>query len=539
MVGRTVIFLLAWALLDVVLNLRFPASEPIAMCAAPSPDTVLLLAALAFLGYRGRTLARSARFTLVAWFLFARAFRIADGIEARYLGRTFNLYIELPLVPEILRLLRATVPAWKLAALTAGLIVGLGATAALVSWALCAEARYLAEREGRRALASTVALFAVVSLLSPKSNEHRTGTFAASFCMRLVGEADFLLHVAGHRSAKLEEIRRVQARLGETPHDLGSLRGADVYLFVVESYGQTLLDRPVFAEPMRSLYADFERELSERGFSMASAVLSSPTYGGSSWLAHATIATGVRTEDQFRYELLIATKPKTIAQFFRSAGYRTVSVQPGTTRPWPQGEYQLFDERYGAWTLDYHGPSYKWATMPDQYAIDFVRRREFNHRSQPLFVEYALVSSHAPWSDQPALVDDWSSLGDGSVYLRLRNHHYDVSWSDLGAGKEAYLRSIQYDMEVLKRYVATFVQSPSLVIIIGDHQPAADVTDHSPARGVPIHVMSREVSFVDRFVSRGYSRGMQPSRVGTPAGMETLLPALLEDFSSATPTPGR
>ena len=44
-----------------------------------------------------------------------------------------------------------------------------------------------------------------------------------------------------------------------------------------------------------------ESELGSAGYAMASRVLDSPTFGGSSWLAHAALNTGVRTENQLEY----------------------------------------------------------------------------------------------------------------------------------------------------------------------------------------------------------------------------------------------
>jgi hypothetical protein len=69
------------------------------------------------------------------------------------------------------------------------------------------------------------------------------------------------------------------------------------------------------------------------------------------------------------------------------------------------------------------------------------------------------------------------------------------------------------------------------VIILGDHQPVAEVTRASKSRAVPIHVISRRQSYIDRFLARGYAAGMWPRAPVPERGMETVLPALLSDFS--------
>jgi hypothetical protein len=389
------------------------------------------------------------------------------------------------------------------------------------------------------------------ALLSPLWSRRRdphlhVGLFGASIVPRLARELSFLRHAPEYRREQAAGITRVREHLRALPCALDRLHRADVLLILVESYGETVFDRPDYARRMAPIYDAFEGELGRRGFATASSLLASPTYGGRSWLAHGTLATGVRVEDGLAYTVLLETQPPplTMAGFFREAGYRTVLVQPGTTRRWPEGEVIGFDQKYYAMDLDYRGPSFKWATMPDQYVIDFVHRREIARRPPegraPLFVEYALVSSHSPWSVQPRLVDDWDRLRDGgAIFNALPPVLYPVTWSNLAVGGEAYVTSLIYDLEMLRRYLAERVADDALVIILGDHQPSAEVTDDSPSHGVPVHVISRDHSFIQRFVAAGYVPGMRAARVARPLpGMESFLPQLLQMFSSPGAAPG-
>jgi hypothetical protein len=174
--------------------------------------------------------------------------------------------------------------------------------------------------------------------------------------------------------------------------------------------------------------------------------------------------------------------------------------------------------------------------------LDFVHRREVAARPAPaaprgpLFVEYALVSSHSPWSLQPRVVPDWERLNDGGrIYNSQEPVRYPLNWSNLYEGGDAYVTSLIYDFEVLRRYLGERVAGGALVIILGDHQPSAEVTDDSPSYGVPIHVVSRDHALVDRFVNAGYARGMQPGPAPAPLPMERFLPQLLRMFSTAPP----
>jgi hypothetical protein len=171
--------------------------------------------------------------------------------------------------------------------------------------------------------------------------------------------------------------------------------------------------------------------------------------------------------------------------------------------------------------------------MPDQYVLDFVYRHEVSQHPPPLFVEYVLISSHAPWSDLPRLVNDWSTLNNGAIYSRLGTIHFPIEWPNFSNASEAYIQSIVYDLEVLKRYISKFVEDDSLLILLGDHQPVADVNGQSPSLGVPIHVLSRNPALLEPFLARGYLPGMWAQRSGEKPGLESFLIDFLRDFSTA------
>ena len=73
---------------------------------------------------------------------------------------------------------------------------------------------------------------------------------------------------------------------------LAGLQGKDVLVVFVESYGRVALEDPAFP----GVTAALDRAttgLGAAGFSGRSAYLTSPTFGGLSWLAHSTLQTGL------------------------------------------------------------------------------------------------------------------------------------------------------------------------------------------------------------------------------------------------------
>jgi hypothetical protein len=509
----------AWIVLDLVLDARFPAHQSLGAFLMPSLDATVLLVAIALAARARRRLPRAVVALVAVLAVAVRLFRVGDGITHRYFNRPISLALDLPATSEIGRLLAATAGQGAALAVLAAALVALVGIGLATAWAVRAAERALAHRGPRRLLAGLVALAAIGAAIAPAR---------ASVAPQLLRELAFLANLGRYWRDETARIQAGAAALRARPHDLGKLGGADVFIFFVESYGATLIDEPDQAARMEPVYSAVGAALERSGFAVASGLLDSPTYAGRSWLAHETLATGVAVTDRIDDEIVQRDRPPTIARLFRQAGYRTVFAQPANRyRSITRWSYD-FDAVYSGWDLDYHGPSFGWANMPDQYVLDTIRHRELGPAHPPLLLAYALVSSHAPWSDQPRFVADWSRIGDGSVYATLPAEHHPIGWTNLGDGAEAYMHSVAYDLTVTGDYLARFVAGGALAIVLGDHQPVAEVTRMSPSRAVPVHVISRNRALVDRFRSRGYLAGMRPvRRAGPVPGMETLLGDLL------------
>jgi len=529
-------FALAFVLLNAMVNLRYPGPEPPFWYLVPSLDIVVILGCLAWWQWNGRRLPRGLLPLLVALLLVVRVVRIGDGVQHKYYGQTFNLYTDLRLLPNIVLFLRSSVAEWKFALFALVAIAALVALVAASHAALGCAARYLARRRNVLAFgaASGLSFVALAPLsLNPKWRDLYFGGLGASAGPRLWREGSSLANAPRRTSETLRAMDETEQALARTPSNLAKLHGSHVFVIFVESYGRAIFDRPVLFDRVRDEIDAFQSAVEGRGFAVVSGTLLSPTAGGHSWLAHTTFATGLAVTDELKFDLVSEHRPKTLARFFHDAGYRTVLVQPGTTQPWPKGEFYQFDQKYYAWNFDYAGPPFAWATMPDQYVLDFIRRRELSSAPGPLFVEYMLVSSHAPWSELPTVVDDWRSLGNGALFNERPRVTYPVAWPNFDQAEQAYADSIRYDFQVLRRYISDFVLDDALLVILGDHQPVAEISGRTEFAGVPIHVLSRDRALIEPFVRRGFALGMSPPDRSSYQPMAAFLRDFLQDFSTA------
>lgn len=530
-------FIAAWLVLDIAFNVRFPGNERKFRYLLPSIDATALLAIYGVVAALGRRVPRAVTWVLVGAVVFARVIRIADGIDQKYFYRDANVYLDARMVPEAVRLLHDTVPAPQLALGVLAVSIGFATLVAAVRWALSRAEQFFRARARRLAFAGAIAVLIAASPLGPSKYglERYSGMFASSIVPRLGQELRFAIHARAECDERVKAIRKVQTRLASTPKTLDLLHGVPVFVFIIEAYGVTLFDPPLETGETRALFAEVEARLHEHGYSMASTRLRSPVYGGHSWLAQITVATGVQTGDDLTFAVLKDYEHVSLASFFRSAGYRTVLVQPGTTRRWPERGTAGFDRRYASWDFDYRGPRFSWALMPDQYVLDFIHSREVKRSPQRLFVEYALVSSHAPWTEVPTIVDDWSKIGDGAIFDSLSKVVSPTGWLGTPQIRRAYIGAIRYDLSVLSRYLDDVVGGDALVIVLGDHQPLPDVTGYSEEHEVPVHAISRDPKLLAPLMSRGFASGLVPPRRADAPVLATLMPTLLEAYSSASP----
>jgi len=239
----------------------------------------------------------------------------------------------------------------------------------------------------------------------------------------------------------------------------------------------------------------------------------------------------VDLSSQLTYDLLITSDAKTMAHLFNRAGYRTVSVMPANELPWPLGKFFGYQKHYYARDFDYKGPKFGWSPMADQYVLQYIYRKEISVRTRPLFVEFVLSSSHAPFNRQPPYLENWSQIGDGDIYHHRQAVTFPVDWPNMTDAAEAYVTAIAYEIKVLKNFIEKYVKDDTLIIIMGDHQPNVQIAGPQSSWSVPVHVVSRNPAFLDPFKSKGYTPGLIPRQPLPHPGMESFLLDFIESFS--------
>ena len=322
---------------------------------------------------------------------------------------------------------------------------------------------------------------------------------------------------------------------------LTGLRGKDVLVVFVESYGRVAVEGPDVSAGVDSVLEAGTRRLRGAGFSSRSAFLTSPTFGAGSWLAHATLQSGLCVDDELRYADLLASDRLTLSGAFERAGWRTVADVPANTRDWPEGEaFYGFDALYDSRNVGYAGPSFSYASMPDQYVLSAFRRLELAEPDRaPVMAEIDLVSSHNPWTPVPRMVA-WRRVGDGSVFdgMPAEGQSPDEVWPDPERVRSAYGQTIEYSLTALISFVETYPDDDLVLVVLGDHQPATIVSGPDAGHDVPITVIAHDPAVLRPIAGWDWQSGMNPGPDAPVWSMESFRDRFLSSYGPDRPAPG-
>lgn len=438
-------------------------------------------------------------------------------------GRAINLYWDLRYVPDVFALLARVAPGWLVASVGLGVTVASAAMYFGVRWAIGRVSAGLAN-PGVRTVAAVVSAIVVVVFGGMRSFNPEPAGFGRPV-METYGKQAVLA------------VRAAAGRLPLPPSPsmasgLEQVRGADVLLVFVESYGAVTYDRPAFAEAIAGSRAELASAVDETGRQAVSALVEAPTFGGSSWLSHISLMSGIEVRDHDTNALLMASDRDTMVTAFSRAGYRTLALMPGLTKRWPEGVFYGFDEIYGGERLGYRGPAFGWFATPDQFTLARLGEIEPPRPEQGRFIFFPTISTHTPFRPTPPYQPDWQRVLGEQPFDEddlERSFAQEVDWLDMGP---AYADAIAYGLRSIAGYLRATGGQDIVMIVIGDHQPPALVTGDGASWDVPVHIIASRPAILDELRAAGFTSGLTPARprIGK---MHELLPTVLDAFGGA------
>lgn len=455
---------------------------------------------------QSRSLRRAAAPLMAFALVTLIAFDLADrAVEAAY-GRAFNPFVDMHLAGAGARLLAGMLglPLFLVVVL-AGIVAPL--CAFLLLWGvLWLAARYAMPTRRLRAGAALTGLAAMIALVVMPGG-------AAAIGAKLAELSAFRTQMSAFDAAARDD-----RQFG--PASLDGLERRDVILVFVESYGRASFDNPRYEAAHDGVRRAAQAAGETAGVAMMSGWLTAPISGGQSWLAHATLAFGLRVGDQWRFERLLAGDRQSLFQIAARAGYHTAAYMPAITMPWPESRRIGFARLFASDDLGYRGQPFNWVTMPDQFTLEAFERIS-GGLPEPRFSQIVLISSHAPFTPiAPVLPRE--DIGDGRIFDRWANSGDppDVVWRDRERVRDQYRDALGYSLSVAFEFATRQAREGKLVIVVGDHAPAGFISQID-SLDVPMHVFGPD-HLLARMGSWRWAPGLRPAAAQPAWPMEAF-----------------
>jgi phosphatidylglycerophosphate synthase len=453
-------------------------------------------------------------------------------------GQTFNPVLDWGDIAPAIGVVRdaagATLTNIVLVAVLLGLILAIGAITASAIHITTVAARH--RRAAVRALGALIAVWALCAGLSLQL--FRGYPVASTSTAGLV-----VAEVRGTQAALHDQAHFGQVIRGSDPEAsvpasdlLTGLRGKDVIIAFVESYGQVAVQGTSFSAGVDAVLRRGTASLARAGWSSQSAWITSPGFGGISQLAHSTLQSGLWVDTVQRYAELVGSRRFTLSDAFDKARWRTVYDAPADGISWPIGTYFYhFDKVYDDRDVGYHGPRFSYATMPDQYTLAAFQRLELTPGHKPVMAQIVLVSSHSPWAPLPVMVP-WNEVGNGSIFdpMPARGETPLSVVGNASQVRPAFSTSIQYSLQVLTSWVTELNDPNLMLIILGDEQPGSPVTQPGANHEVPISIIARDPSVFRQIASWGWQDGLLPGPSAPLEPMDAFRNQFLGAFSAVS-----
>ena len=430
------------------------------------------------------------------------------------LGRPLNLLLDPLLLRAGYHFLSGSLGPWVAFAIALGAI----GSVALIVWALHALISLL-QRALSPAWCGLLALLALITLAA--GTWLNLDSIARPALIQMVSaQTNQIATTLADQRQLIERASSDQLQAQAIP----ALAGRDVVVVFIESYGMTAWSRTDYRAVIKPLLDAFEGDLDAAGLQVTSTRLRSPIRGGQSWLAHASLLSGQRINNDFAYDQILKSGQQFLTNDFAATGHTPLVVAPAIVRPWPEAEALGFKALYPAATLNYRGPRAGWVGIPDQITLHRYGQSIRSQHAEPVFSLVLLISSHAPWLAGPPLLDDWQLLDQPQPWPSWTPPPRDrlVYLRDRALLRARYPQSLAYSLSAALQWAAHKLPPDGVLMLIGDHQPATLITGPESSNDVPVHLISFDAHQLARDDLIPFQPGFQPGTATSQSGLEDL-----------------
>jgi hypothetical protein len=108
-------------------------------------------------------------------------------------------------------------------------------------------------------------------------------------------------------------------------------------------------------------------------------------------------------------------------------------------------------------------------------------------------------------------------------------------WSSTAGIRDAYARSIAYSLSSVFSFVGTYGSDRTVVVVLGDHQPAPVVTGAGASRDVPVTILAKDPAVLAQVSGWGWQDGVRPAPDAPVWRMDVFRNRFLQAFAGSDP----
>ncbi|MGV3468365.1 sulfatase-like hydrolase/transferase [Limnobacter sp.] len=460
----------------------------------------------------------------------------ADVVVPNLLGRPVNLYWDVPQLPRFVWVTVQGLPVW----LT--VLVTLLACAAVWAYFRLLRVAMYTVSNAVQPVARTLWFWSALMLagavvLVNYSEDPDKPTFVSKAVLPVYWKEAMKLRdiLVPSRKAQLLPATTVIDEALANPHTpaLAALNNRDVHMIFLETYGAVLYDQKDSSAAVAHTRAQLEKSILESGRNVVSAFYVSPTIGGASDLAHLSVLSGIDLKDSRKHDVLLTTERPTLLDVFEREGYETFGLYHSVGWEWVERAFYSFDQYIDGPALNYEGPAFGFWKIPDQFAAARVEQLyPRDEKAKPRFTFFPTISSHFPFHQVPPYQPDWKKLLGPQPFdaaAAARAQAEPVNWEYM---KPDYLRTINYTNTWLAGYFSQPEPRETVYVMIGDHQPTGSVSREPTPWDVPVFIVSKDKSLLDRFKAMGFTDGLTPKKRVPLGTLNELTATLLKGFGN-------
>ncbi len=460
--------------------------------------------------------------------------RYFDTTAPALFGRAINLYWDSMQIPRLAWVLLRKQPLWLSASVGFALIAFIYLLWRVIYWALARTTEFAAPYALRHPWALGVTGILWVSAVANLWGVAATWPYVSRPVIPTYWEQGKVLLAAMGESKGESSLPASPAFVS----DLGQLQGADFRLFFLESYGAVSYDKPEIFNVLKPEYEALQRQLKLTGRQVASAFVTSTTFGGGTDLAHMAFLSGIDTRDPTRHDILLTTSRPTLISHFKSRGFETFGFYPGLFWEWHESAFFGFEHLVDGPSLNYPGPQIGYWKIPDQYALArFLELYPVAPSSRPRFEFFSSITSHFPFNPVPPYQPDWKQVLSKNAFDPTQVQRLQASSTDWLNMVPGYTGMMRYNLQCLRGYFEQKQARDFVMLVLGDHQPASNVSGEGASWDVPVHLIASRPELIERFLAVGFTPGFQASRkpIATLPELTTLLLEALDSKPGAAP----